>query len=337
MPANPAEIILLFSAGFVAFLLLASGAAKLRGTTRTLDAMAALGVPNFAQRPWIAASVPAWEIALGLGLLLASGWVLAAVGLLAAGTFVVFTVLLMRVLARGEEVDCGCFGALSADTRVTGWTVARNLALIAASVAIVITAPGRGPFFAGLFLAAREAVLALGLAWSLLAVAVLLTALVRTRRAESHVTQDLPAGRAVIADVGSPIPDAELVSREGVTVPLHALGAGSPVLLVFLSAECSKCQPVAKRLPEWQRLIAPVKLKVATSSRPGVLEDRMPDAVPFAHYGALSTKRALGVEGSAAAVLLGGMDYPYVASPIANRDEIEALVQGIANAREQAH
>ncbi|WP_309064564.1 MauE/DoxX family redox-associated membrane protein [Microbacterium sp.] len=335
MQSSPVEFIFLFSTGLVAFVLLLSGATKATRTAATLEAMAALRVPDFLQRHWIAAAVPAWEILLGTALLLTADAPLIVAGVLTLGTFAVFTVLLARVLARGEEVDCGCFGALSADTRVTGWTVARNVALIVATVATLSTSPGRPPFVVDIAGAEPATIFAIGLGWALVALAVVLTTLVRLR-SRSTGTQTAAGTGPVVAGVGSPIPDAELVTRDGVAVPLHALGAGTPVLLVFLSAECSKCVPVARHLPDWQRLIAPVKLVVATSSRPGVLAERMPDAAPLAYFGALSAKRALGVEGSAAAVLLGGMDHPYVASPIARRDEIDALVQGIVNAREQA-
>ncbi len=339
MFTNPVEFILMFSTGFVASVLLVSGGAKTRRTTRTLDSMADLGVPAFARRRWIAAGVPLWEISLGVALLVAPGWYRAATAVLALGTFALFTVFLVRVLRRGDEVDCGCFGPLSVSDRVTGWTVARNAVLVAASAFIALTAPPYPSFLVGLLSADGSSVLAVALTWSLLTVAILAVAVFQLRQRDTDPVSSpspLPGEHgAEVALEGIRLPDAELVSPDGVTVPLHALGYGAPVLLVFLSAECGKCAAVAKRLPEWQRMIgASVLLRVATSSRPDLLKERVPEALTFAYFGARSAKRALGVERIPSAVLLGGLQHPYVASPVAHReDEIDALVRGIVAAQ----
>ncbi|WP_164232994.1 TlpA family protein disulfide reductase [Microbacterium hydrocarbonoxydans] len=338
MPANPVEFISMFSTGFVAFVLLFSGATKLGRAARTLDSMGALGVPAFAQRRWIAAAVPLWEIGLGLALLLTSGWLRAASAALALGTFAVFTVFLIGVLRRGEEVDCGCFGPLSADDRVTGWTVARNVVLIIASTIAAVTAASRPALVVELFTAEATLVLFTALAWTLVALAVVTAALVRLRRPSEDPAASASAAPTIAAGVGDPLPAAELVSGDGVTLPLNVLGAGAPVLLVFLSAECGKCAAVAKRLPEWQEQIgSSVLLRVATSSRPDFLASKYPEAAPFAYYGARAAKNALGIEGIPSAVLLGGLQHPFVASPVAHReDEIDALVRGIVEAQAQA-
>lgn len=338
MPANPVEFISMFSAGFVAFVLLFSGATKLGRSGRTLDSMGALGIPVFAQRRWIAAAVPLWEIGVGVALLVAPGWFRAAAAALALGTFVVFTVFLVGVLRRGEDVDCGCFGPLSADDRVTGWTVARNAALIALSAIVIVTAFGRAPLIVELVVAPPTDVLLTALAWALSALGVVIVALLRARRSADAPSASVSAVQTNAALEGDPIPDAELVSGDGVTLPLNLLGAGNPVLLVFLSAACGKCAATAQRLPEWQRMIGTsVLLRVATSSRPDHLASKYPDALPFAYYGARAAKEALGIEGIPSAVLLGGIQHPFVASPIAHReDEIDALVRGIANAQSEA-
>jgi len=59
--------------------------------------------------------------------------------LVAAAMFLVFTAAMLQAMARGIDLDCGCFGR-DASARV-GWTsVARNAALLAAS-ALVVMAP----------------------------------------------------------------------------------------------------------------------------------------------------------------------------------------------------
>lgn len=334
MPTNPVEIILMVSTGFVAFVLLLSGAAKLRRPDKTFSSMVDLGVPDFLRRRWIAASVPIWEIALGLGLLMLSGFARSTVAILVLGTFGVFTFFVVGVLRRGASVDCGCFGSLSVDDRVTWSTAARNVALMLMAAAIAVTTPGHPSLMLQVAGASVQQLLAVALVWALVAVAVLLRATVRLRRPQPGNTTVTASDAPAAPTLGDPIPDAELVSPEGITVPLHALGHGSPVLLVFLSAECGKCAGVARRLPEWQQQIEPVLLRVATSSRPDVLRERVPEVLPFAYYGARSAKRSLAAEGLPAAVLLGGLEHPYVASGVARSEqEIDALVSGIVAAR----
>ncbi len=65
-----------------------------------------------------------------LALLLTWGWLLAVVGAVATALFVVYTVLVARVLRTGDSVECHCFGSLGGD-RVTSATLARNLVLVA--------------------------------------------------------------------------------------------------------------------------------------------------------------------------------------------------------------
>ncbi|MDQ0644584.1 MauE/DoxX family redox-associated membrane protein [Microbacterium murale] len=335
MITDPVEFILMFSTGFVALVLLISGAAKIANSADVLASMSALRVPVFARRRWIAAAVPAWEICLGLALLLAPGWMRVTAAVLAACTFVVFTLFIAGVLSRGEEVDCGCFGPLAINDRVTAWTIARNILLIMLSVAIAVTVSNGSSFVLEFFGADIVSLLAVALAWALVVAVLLLTALLHARRSQRDtIANEDSLPLSAVAEVGVRIPDAELVSSENVTIPLHALGSGSPVLLVFLSAECSSCAVIARRLDEWQKAIRPVTLRVATSSRPDVLRERMPDALPFAYFGSLSAKRALGVQGSAAAVLLGGSTHPLVASPVVRGEaEIDALVNGILDAQ----
>lgn len=332
---NPVDFILVFSTGFVAFVLLFSGATKLRGRGRTLTSMTALRIPRFARRSWIAASLPICEIALGLGLLIAPGAYRSALAVLAAATFSVFTVFVLGVLLRGEKVNCGCFGPFSGSDSVTGWTAIRNTLLILLSVVVALTASHSSSFVLDVLHSELTVLQTVALAWALIAVGLLLSALLRRgSRPESDSLTNISTYSVEAAGQGAPLPDAELVSQDNVSVPLLALGSGSPVLLVFLSAECTNCAAVALRLEEWQQEIAPIALCVATSSRPDMLRERMPKALPFAYFGALAAKRALGVQGSAAAVLLGGASHPYVASPaVRGEQEIDALVRGIAEAR----
>jgi hypothetical protein len=55
-----------------------------------------------------------------------------------------FTVLLIAHLMKGVHIDCGCFGSRGKQ-RVTPFSVVRNLALIAAALAVLVDAGASGP------------------------------------------------------------------------------------------------------------------------------------------------------------------------------------------------
>jgi putative oxidoreductase len=88
-----------------------------------------------ALAPVAAATLPMIELVLGLSLVFApQGWRRAA-ALATAGLMAVFTAAIGQAVARGIRIECGCFGG--AGSPVTWWTVARDLALLAAAVALL--------------------------------------------------------------------------------------------------------------------------------------------------------------------------------------------------------
>jgi putative oxidoreductase len=85
--------------------------------------------------PWLAATLPLVEVALGLALVAAPlGWRRAA-ALATLALMAVFTVAVTQVVVRGINVDCGCFGGNSGP--VTLSTVGRDLLLLAMAAAIL--------------------------------------------------------------------------------------------------------------------------------------------------------------------------------------------------------
>lgn len=79
--------------------------------------------------PWLAVTLPATEIVVGVTLLAApSAWRRAA-SLLAMGLLVIFIVAIVHVVRAGINVDCGCFGGNTGP--VTAWTAARDVVLLA--------------------------------------------------------------------------------------------------------------------------------------------------------------------------------------------------------------
>ena len=107
-----------------------AGAAKAVAPQRTKRTFAGLGLPA-----WLATIVPAVELALAAGLVIAPGvaaW--AALAMLVA-----FTALLARVVARGEAVACGCFGSARPEP-VSAVDLVRNALLIVTAAAVALGA-----------------------------------------------------------------------------------------------------------------------------------------------------------------------------------------------------
>jgi putative oxidoreductase len=100
-----------------------------------------------ALAPVLAAALPAVELAVAAALLAGPRPWLRAGALASAALMLVFTVAVGSAVARGINISCGCFGAGSGP--VTPLTVLRDLALLAASAAVLLladdprtTAPG---------------------------------------------------------------------------------------------------------------------------------------------------------------------------------------------------
>ena len=100
-----------------------------------------LWIPNGAA-PFLSRFVPLAEAAVAVGV-----WIPAArsfASLLGLVLLTSFTVLLSVHLARGIDIDCGCFGS-KGKQRVTPFSLVRNLALIAAALAVLSDAGEGGP------------------------------------------------------------------------------------------------------------------------------------------------------------------------------------------------
>lgn len=83
----------------------------------------------------VARAVPIFELLLGAALLLGLG--LTWSGAVAALALAVFSAAVIANLIRGRGIDCGCFNLLG-QTTITWAVPARNLALIAAALFLVI-------------------------------------------------------------------------------------------------------------------------------------------------------------------------------------------------------
>jgi hypothetical protein len=125
----------------LAALFLVAGALKLGDPTRfAIEITNYRLLPELA--PYLAVVLPPVEMVLGFALLAMprewrKGALVALVGLL-----VMFTVAVAQVVARGINVDGGCFGGASGP--VTALTVVRDLALLAMAILLWVIEWRRG-------------------------------------------------------------------------------------------------------------------------------------------------------------------------------------------------
>jgi hypothetical protein len=86
--------------------------------------------------PYIAVCLPPTELVVAAALLVGPRPWARAGALAAAALLGVFNVGVAQVLVRGINISCGCFGGSSGP--VNGWTLARDLALLAGASVLVI-------------------------------------------------------------------------------------------------------------------------------------------------------------------------------------------------------
>lgn len=315
-----------------------SAMAKLRDPASLDAAFTQLKVPAALDRGWLKRSVPWFELALAVALLVAPWPVgaLAAAGSLAL--FAVYTVLIARAWRAPEEADCHCFGAL-APGRVTGWTVGRNVLLVAGSLVAVADAVVAGPVLPRLL---DPGVLA----WLVGAGAVsLLVFTIVHQPAPDAVAQ--PAGATASGTTASgtpldddgeyvrlPIPFSRLVTPAGDRLTLRQLAAQKPQLLVWVSTGCGSCQGVIDHLEEWQRAVPEVDVRPVVVQR-GTLDDRTPTLVDQILVDDEQTLSVFGWLGTPTAVLLGA-DGLLAGGPVTGEAAITGFVDDVVAQLDEA-
>lgn len=112
-----------------------SGALKLQDPTLFATEIANYRL-LYGLAPFLAATLPATEILVGLGVaVFPPAWRRPAVAALLL-LLLVFTGAVAQAVLRGIDIDCGCFGGQSGP--VTYWTIARNLALLLATALVFV-------------------------------------------------------------------------------------------------------------------------------------------------------------------------------------------------------
>jgi peroxiredoxin len=327
---------------------------KLGRRAETESTLEAFGFPT-RLRPPIAAALPAVELAVAITLLPAASAPYAAVAallLLAA-----FSLAVARVLARGDQVECNCFGSLG-DDRVTGSTLVRDLVLmVPAAFLVAVSWSEAGPSaiawigsmsatavvaaLAGLALVAG--VVGLAFAWQLMRQNGRLLERLEALEGTGAGAIGAPAAGVTAASViaarrsqiGKLVPSFSLPDLDGREFTLaDLLGPGRGLLLVFGDPGCHACNPVLPEVGRRQRDPGAGPLPVVMS-----LGDVETNRVKASEHGLdlvllqkdFDLARSLGVSGMPGAVLVG-RDGRVAAEPVDDSDRVAALLAETATA-----
>lgn len=286
------EIALLTSRIILVLVFGVAGFAKATDTNGLRRTLIEFGVPEKLAAPF-GRTLPFVEILVALCLLpLATAW---WAGVAALALLLIFAVGIGVNLARGQAPDCNCFGQLH--SKPVSWSVfGRNVLLAAVAALIVVKgkdSPGLSAFNWLSDLKTGEIV---SLAVGLVAVGLVTTAVVYLRRVLTQQTTllgKIEAMKKVIDEdyaepppveredaappveglpVGAPAPSFALAAIDGGQVSLDDLLAyGKPVLLLFVSPNCSPCKTLLPLARVWERDYDE-QLTIALLSK-GALED----------------------------------------------------------------
>jgi peroxiredoxin len=343
------NVILVLARLLLAAVFVVAALAKLGRRAETESTLEAFGVGPARRRPF-AIALPLAELAVAAALLPAASTPYAGVAaflLLAA-----FSVAVARTLRRGEQVDCNCFGSLG-PSKITGWTLARNLALLvpAALVATVgwsDSGPSAVAWIGDLSATAALAILggaalvvaalAFGLAWEVMRQNGRL--LDRLDALEGGSGAAPSAARPPQAQhAGKPAPFFTLPDLDGRRVALAGLLAEDRELLLFFSDPgCHACNPVLPEVGRRQREPGEGPMPVVMS-----LGDADVNRVKAAEHGLelvllqedFDLARAFGVNGMPGAVLIG-RDGRIAAEPAEGTNPVADLLAATAPVRPAA-
>lgn len=123
---------------------IAAGVIKLGNPDESVRAVRAYQILPESVVPIVGHGLPAFEIVVGLLLIVGLG--LRLVAILSGLLLIAFIVGISSVWARGIEIECGCFGGGGANANGSStypWEIARDVGLLALSLAVAIWPRGK--------------------------------------------------------------------------------------------------------------------------------------------------------------------------------------------------
>jgi thiol-disulfide isomerase/thioredoxin len=228
----------------LALIFVVSGVAKLMDQTGTAQAVRNFGIPPRLVTP-IARLLPIVE--LGLAALLVIDGTARLGGLLSLLLLLAFVAIVGWNLSQGRRPECNCFGRIGGSD-ISGRTIARNVVLAAAAVAVTAL-PAERPDALAAGVAIAGALAAVVLA----AEAAAGRAAVKRKQAALDAAFDTAMAEAAFEK--GPAPDFALEDRNGRIRTLRDFtGNGRPVLLCFISPGCGPCVAFKPAAARWAQV-----------------------------------------------------------------------------------
>lgn len=324
---------LLLCTSILVVTLTASGIAKAKDPSSTVEGILNLGLDSVAPLKLTPAVLPWAELVLAAGLLLAPGPLFPVFAIASCALMVFYLVVIARALATGRTEGCNCFGKKSA-APVSRYTLIRNIALTIAGILTVVAS------FVGGKALVYELVGLNGSGW-LWAVGAGLIALTlwAIQRGESLAEPApdipevvLPSAADESEDyVRVPIPYASIYTTDGRVTTLRDMSRVQARVLFFASPTCGSCTPILKTIPRWQKLLPQLGLHPVFSSEEKIRQAHKLEKLDEGVEALVDPKHAAMHNfgrGTPMAVILGS-DGMLAGGPVAGTSDVKQLMDDL--------
>lgn len=324
---------LLLCTSILVVTLTASGIAKAKDPSSTVEGILNLGLDSVAPLKLTPAVLPWAELVLAAGLLFAPGPLFPVFAIASCALMVFYLVVIARALATGRTEGCNCFGKKSA-APVSRYTLIRNIALTIAGILTVVAS------FVGGKAVVYELVGLNGSGW-LWAVGAGLIALTlwAIQRGESlaEPTPDIPevvlpsAADESEDYVRVPIPYASIYTTDGRVTTLRDMSRVQARVLFFASPTCGSCTPILKTIPRWQKLLPQLGLHPVFSSEEKIRQAHKLEKLDEGVEALVDPKHAAMHNfgrGTPMAVILGS-DGMLAGGPVAGTSDVKQLMDDL--------
>ena len=324
---------LLLCTSILVVTLTASGIAKAKDPSSTVEGILNLGLDSVAPLKLTPAVLPWAELVLAVGLLFAPGPLFPVFAIASCALMVFYLVVIARALATGRTEGCNCFGKKSA-APVSRYTLIRNIALTIAGILTVVAS------FVGGKAVVYELVGLNGSGW-LWAVGAGLIALTlwAIQRGESLAEPApdipevvLPSAADESEDyVRVPIPYASIYTTDGRVTTLRDMSRVQARVLFFASPTCGSCTPILKTIPRWQKLLPQLGLHPVFSSEEKIHQAHKLEKLDEGVEALVDPKHAAMHNfgrGTPMAVILGS-DGMLAGGPVAGTSDVKQLMDDL--------
>ena len=324
---------LLLCTSILVVTLTASGIAKAKDPSSTVEGILNLGLDSVAPLKLTPAILPWAELVLAAGLLFAPGPLFPVFAIASCALMVFYLVVIARALATGRTEGCNCFGKKSA-APVSRYTLIRNIALTIAGILTVVAS------FVGGKAVVYELVGLNGSGW-LWAVGAALIALTlwAIQRGESLAEPApdipevvLPSAADESEDyVRVPIPYASIYTTDGRVTTLRDMSRVQARVLFFASPTCGSCTPILKTIPRWQKLLPQLGLHPVFSSEEKIRQAHKLEKLDEGVEALVDPKHAAMHNfgrGTPMAVILGS-DGMLAGGPVAGTSDVKQLMDDL--------